>query len=73
MFRIRKQKVCRAQKSGLKGSMQTMYGGLERSKELQTKEIPANRKMLKKHTKDNRTRIKHNSSRKTHKTQKCYW
>lgn len=42
-------------KSGLKGSMQTMYGGPERSKELQTKEIPANRKMLKKHTKDNRT------------------
>lgn len=39
-----------------------MYGGPERSKELQTKEIPANRKMLKKHTKDSRTWIKHNSS-----------
>lgn len=35
--------------------MQTMYGGPERSKELQPKEIPANRKMLKKHTKDNTT------------------
>lgn len=52
--------------------MQTMYGGPERSKELQPKEIPANRKMLKKHTKDNTTVVeKHTQTLK--KTQKCYW
>lgn len=48
--------------------MQTMYGGPERSKELQTKEIPANRKMLKKHTK---VVEKHTQTLK--KPQKCYW